>query len=260
MLTQNKQRGKATSKHHPSRDNKPSSQHLITSDHPIISSSHKIKASNNSNSSSNNASKQRHTVNQIFYQPLPPTTPAYTIIMFTRQVAKQAMRSSRSVAKTVTLKVSARTMSSAAVAFSNWSQTYSYASPESDSLGYYIPSPPCTRMPPLPKSLHQAMQINEAPLVILTAQDPHYIVHVNTAFEDLYEYTSSESVYQTLELVMADSAANGSHASTWEANHVCQTKSGKTFTSHVRTGPLESDESNEALLVCILKPVHPRDV
>jgi hypothetical protein len=152
--------------------------------------------------------------------------------MLTKQLIQTSQRSIVATAARRNI----REMSSAAVAFSHWSNHYSFAPPEYNDIasinppssstilgniwtyllnqlhGYYIPPPTydismptTTATPPapttrtsLPTTFHQALSIHdEAPLLITTAHAPYTILHVNQAWQDECGYTRPEALQQS---------------------------------------------------------------
>ena len=79
-----------------------------------------------------------------------------------------------------------------------WSETLSFASPESD-FATALPNVRRTADTPLPLTWKDALHIkDEAAMVITTARPPHKVVHVNAAWEDLCGYTKAEALFHPI--------------------------------------------------------------
>lgn len=76
----------------------------------------------------------------------------------------------------------------------NWSETLSFASPESDFSAALANAQRVADMA-LPLTWKDALHIDhQVAMVITTAQAPHKVVHVNAAWETLCGYTKSEAL------------------------------------------------------------------
>jgi PAS domain S-box-containing protein len=162
-------------------------------------------------------------------------------------------------------------MASSAAAAS-WSNTLSFASPESDfcsssSISAAAAAQTQGGAVAVPTTLQQAMT-SPHPVVVTTMEAPHRIVHVNVAWEGLCGYTQAEVLgrslsiiqgrdtnapltHQTVQSVLADPA---SIADMYVVNYK---KNGTPFKNHVTLGTmmLSEEQADVKFLVGVLEEV-----
>jgi PAS domain S-box-containing protein len=164
-----------------------------------------------------------------------------------------------------------------------WSETLSFSSPESDfvmAVDNVQFAPGHER--PLPLTWREALHLQEEAVVITTAQSPHHVVHVNTAWENLCGYTKSEALHKPIGPLLQQ----GQHKShtNQAARHLLHqlqadqyavehdaylenfTKNGRAFLNHLRVGPLyldtqaAQDHKEPDFLIGVLQEVQKKDV
>lgn len=158
-------------------------------------------------------------------------------------------------------------------ATAEWSGVYSFASPESDfssSSEHHLPAK--NEEPVLPRTFAQALQMQDAAIVVTTPSNPHYIVHVNEAWEGLCGFEQCEALYEKLDIIQGpESNTNLAHnvvdrvlktGKPQDAYLINYTKEGRRFTNHVTMGPLylSDDQKDVEFLVGILQEVDPSQV
>ena len=156
---------------------------------------------------------------------------------------------------------------SVAVQQPSWSNTLSFASPESDFTGSSSPAP--VRYP---QSFAEALT-SPLPCVVTTTAAPHRIVSVNPAWESLCGYKQQEVVHRTLGFLQGSATnktlvqhtiqqATSTEEQEWVDMYVVNyTKQGSPFTNHVsiKTVPLTNDDADVVdppqFLLGVLEPV-----
>ena len=163
-----------------------------------------------------------------------------------------------------------------------WSGALSFASPESDFCASFAPPSSQEQEVRLPQSFAEALQREDAAVLVTTASRPHLVVHVNRAWQDLCGYEPNEAWHQRPDALLQGPRSNRSLAhetvATVLSTHqpadmyqVNRDKAGREFVNHVTMGPLLrwNDDGPAAeegggvpppLLVAILERVTPDQV
>ena len=174
-------------------------------------------------------------------------------------------------------------MAASTPASTSWSETLSFASPESDfsaSIHNAVHAPGHAR--PLPRTWGEALHMEKEAVVITTAHPPHKVVHVNVAWEKLCGYAKTEALFKPIGPLLQQNQ-HKSHTNQaarhllhqLEADHYTTehdaylenfTKSGRPFLNHLRIGPLylEKDaalkKEEPDFLIGVLEEVQREDV
>ena len=153
-----------------------------------------------------------------------------------------------------------------------WSNAYSFASAESDFVGNSPSLDKKELINTLPKTFSEALQMEDAAIVVTTPDSPHYIVHVNEAWEGLCGFDHSEALYNKLDIIQG-AESNTSLAQSvvhrvmetkkpHDAYLVNYSKDGRRFLNHVAMGPLflNEEQHDVEFLVGILQEVDQSEV